>query len=51
MPVTLGVVLGNRDFFPDALITEARRDLIQVFESLSVEPVWLAETDSTASTI
>ena len=46
MPVTLGVVLGNRDFFPDALITEARRDLIQVFESLSVEPVWLTETDS-----
>ncbi len=25
---TLGVILGNRDFFPDALITEARRDLI-----------------------
>ena len=46
MPVTLGVVLGNRDFFTDALITEARRDLIQVFESLSVEPVWLTETDS-----
>jgi L-fucose isomerase-like protein len=37
---------GNRDFFPDTLITEARHDLIQVFESLSVEPVWLTETNS-----
>ena len=46
MAITLGVILGNRDFFPDALISEARRDLIQVFESLSVEPVWLTETDS-----
>ena len=29
MSVTLAVILGNRDFFPDALISEARRDLLQ----------------------
>ena len=46
MAITLGVILGNRDFFPDALITEARRDLIKLFKELSVEPVWLSETDS-----
>ena len=46
MAITLGVILGNRDFFPDALITEARRDLIKLFKDLSVEPVWLTETDS-----
>jgi L-fucose isomerase-like protein len=46
MAVTLGVILGNRDFFPDALISEARRDLIKLFAELSVEPVWLAETES-----
>ena len=46
MSITLGVILGNRDFFPDALISEARRDLIKVFKDLSVEPVWLSEIDS-----
>ncbi|MGA8728801.1 MAG: L-fucose/L-arabinose isomerase family protein [Terracidiphilus sp.] len=46
MAVTLGVIIGNRDFFPDALITEARRDLIQLFDQISVEPVWLTESDS-----
>src|SRR5580698_4207135 len=45
-PITLGVILGNRDFFPDALIAEARRDLVAVFKELSVEPVWLTGTDS-----
>lgn len=43
---TLGVILGNRDFFPDVLIGEARRDLIKLFGALSIEPVWLSETDS-----
>src|SRR6266567_1881179 len=46
MAITLGVILGNRDFFPDALITEARRDLQRLFSELSVEPVWFSEADS-----
>jgi L-fucose isomerase-like protein len=46
MSIPLGVILGNRDFFPDALISEARRDLVAVFKALNVEPVWLAESDS-----
>ncbi len=46
MAITLGVLLGNRDFFPDALVAEARRDLTKVFKDLSVEPVWLREADS-----
>jgi L-fucose isomerase-like protein len=46
MSIALGVILGNRDFFPDALIAEARRDLIAVFKSLEVEPIWLSESDS-----
>jgi len=43
---TLGVILGNRDFFPDVLIGEARRDLKKIFDELSIEPVWLAEQDT-----
>jgi len=46
MSITLGVIVGNRDFFPDALISEARRDLLAVFQELSVDPVWLSEEDS-----
>ena len=38
---TLGVILGNRDFFPDVLVGEARRDLQRLFEAMSIEPVWL----------
>jgi L-fucose isomerase-like protein len=43
---TLGVILGNRDFFPDVLIGEARRDLKKLFGELSIEPVWLSEQDT-----
>jgi L-fucose isomerase-like protein len=39
----LGVILGNRDFFPDVLIAEARRDLLQLFGKMEIEPVWLDE--------
>jgi L-fucose isomerase-like protein len=42
----LGVILGNRDFFPDVLVAEARRDLAKLFSELQVEPVWLSEADT-----
>lgn len=38
---TLGVILGNRDFFPDSLITTGRQELLEVFTQLGIEPVWL----------
>jgi L-fucose isomerase-like protein len=43
---TLGVILGNRDFFPDVLISEARRDLIKLFAELAIDPVWLSESET-----
>ena len=46
MATTLGVILGNRDFFPDALVSEARRDLTRLFNEISVDPIWLSEADS-----
>jgi L-fucose isomerase-like protein len=42
----LGVIIGNRDFFPDVLISEARRDLIKLFDELAVDPVWLSPQES-----
>jgi L-fucose isomerase-like protein len=44
--MTLGVIVGNRDFFPDHLVTEARRDLEQVFAELGIEPVMLDQSQS-----
>jgi L-fucose isomerase-like protein len=43
---TLGVIVGNRDFFPDVLIAEARRDLTKLFAELSIEPVWLSTEET-----
>lgn len=42
----LGVIVGNRDFFPDKLVAEARADLAKLFAGLGVDAVMLdpAET-------
>ena len=40
---TLGVIIGNRDFFPDVLVSEARRDLAALFTALDIEAVMLDE--------
>ena len=46
MRMTLGVILGNRNFFPDQLISEARRDLTQLFADLEVDPIWLTTNET-----
>lgn len=43
---TLGVILGNRDFFPDRLMSEARRDLMALFKELDIQAVMLNEQDT-----
>jgi len=42
----LGVIYGNRDFFPDQLVTEARKDLAQLFAKSGIQAVQLGEADS-----
>ena len=39
--MTLGVIFGNRDFFPDGLVAEARRDLLELFAGMGVKVVAL----------
>lgn len=51
MFMTPGVILGNRNFFPDQLIAEARRDLTQLFADLAVEPVWLTPKDTNLGSV
>src|SRR6478672_13698350 len=43
---TLGVIIGNRDFFPDKLVAEARVEILDLFKQLDITPVLLNETDS-----
>jgi L-fucose isomerase-like protein len=40
---TLGVIVGNRDFFPDALVTEARADILALFGEMDLEAVIVEE--------
>ncbi|MBN1876622.1 MAG: L-fucose/L-arabinose isomerase family protein [Anaerolineae bacterium] len=42
----LAVIVGNRDFFPDKLVTEARQDILAVFAEMGMEAVMLAEEDT-----
>lgn len=45
-PPVLGVIYGNRDFFPDTLVTEARADIAKLFGSLGIRAIQLDENDS-----
>jgi len=43
---TFAVIVGNRDFFPDELVTEARQDILALLDELDIEPVILAEGET-----
>jgi L-fucose isomerase-like protein len=43
---TLGVIIGNRDFFPDKLVAEARTEILDLFKQLSITPIMLSDADS-----
>jgi L-fucose isomerase-like protein len=46
MNTTLGVIFGNRDFFPDHLVSEARKDIIVLFKEFNIDGVMLEEQDT-----
>src|ERR1700738_2758130 len=39
--ITLGVIVGNRDFFPDALVTQGRRDILEGLAGRGIEAIFL----------
>jgi L-fucose isomerase-like protein len=43
---TLGVIYGNRDFFPDLLVSEARADLAKIFARAGIRAIQLSTKDS-----
>lgn len=42
----LGVIYGNRDFFPDHLISEARQDITRLFEDLGIDQICVTEEET-----
>jgi L-fucose isomerase-like protein len=44
--ISLGVIIGNRDFFPDSLVADARNEIIDVFSKLNIHPVMLDVSQS-----
>jgi L-fucose isomerase-like protein len=43
---TLGVIIGNRDFFPDKLVGQARTEVLDLFKNLGITPVLLSDADT-----
>src|SRR2546423_4194281 len=43
---TLGVIIGNRDFFPDVLVGEARKDFVKLFDELQIKPIMLTPEET-----
>ena len=49
--ICLGVIIGNRDFFPDHLVTEARREILALFDELDIDHVMVAEDETKLGSI
>ena len=43
---TLGIIIGNRDFFPDYLIADARKDILQLLNKNKIESIILSDQDT-----
>ena len=44
--ITLGVIIGNRDFFPDKLVSEARVDILKVFAEQGIKAILIDENET-----
>jgi L-fucose isomerase-like protein len=44
--MTLGVIVGNRGFFPGHLASEGRRDMLAALTAKGIKPIALEESDS-----
>ena len=44
--ITLGVVVGNRGFFPDHLVNEGRQEILDVLAQEGIETIALDPKDT-----
>lgn len=45
-PTKIGVIIGNRNFFPDSLVEKAREEIITLFKDMDITPVMLDSSDT-----
>lgn len=45
-PLSLGVIFGNRDFFPDKLVPEAREDIGKLLGELGIKAIMVGPEDT-----
>jgi len=43
---TLAVIVGNRDFFPDCLVEEGRKEVLSLLKKMGIDAVVLSEKDT-----
>ena len=48
---TLGIIIGNRGFFPTELCEEGRKSILKVFEEEGIKPIVLSPEDSPFGTL
>jgi len=46
LPMTMGIIVGNRGFFPDHLAKEGREEMIKALATAGIEPLVLGPSDS-----
>lgn len=46
MASTLGIIFGNRDFFPDHLVSEARAEILQLLQQYGITAITLSTEES-----
>jgi len=44
--VSIGVIIGNRDFFPDSLVSAARVEIIELCKKLNINPILLDQNET-----
>ena len=49
--VTLGVIMGNRGFFPDHLVEEGRKEVLKVLEEEGIEAIALSPEDTSLGSV
>ncbi|NMB11801.1 MAG: fucose isomerase [Firmicutes bacterium] len=49
--ITLGLIVGNRNFFPDSLCEDGRQDVIRAMEEQGLKVITLSPEDTTLGTV
>ncbi len=51
MKLTLGVIMGNRGFFPDHLVEEGRKEILKVLKAEGIEAIALTPEDTSLGSV